>query len=139
MFMCKIASKPIVLRTLIFLGVAVLAISGPTKADNIGITRDCTQSIAGHKIEAIATPLGDGNFTARLIVDGGSLPLLGKSCFVSTRLGTRYVLCSFQIDARSRFEFYPVTETTSGLLTFMQYVIWHGNKAISGSFTNCVE
>jgi hypothetical protein len=137
--MCKKASKLTVLSTLILAGIVTLIVSSSAKADNIGITRDCTQNIAGHRVEAITTPLEGGNFKARLLFDGKEFPVLGNACFVSTRLGTRYVLCTFQIDAKNRIELYPITETTSGLVRFMQFVLWHGHQAQAGSFTSCIE
>jgi hypothetical protein len=107
-------------------------------ADNVGVTMDCSAVINGVTVEAIATPLAGGKFTTKLIANGTEIPGLSGGCTVSTRPGTKYVLCSYLL-SQMRLEVYPVAYTTNGKQKFMQYVAWNGNEPHFGRFSNCIE
>ncbi len=110
-------------------------------ADNVGVTMDCSQTINGKTYEAIATPIGEGNFSARLLVGGVAQTAL-DGCHVQNRVdlsqASQFVRCSFKVDG-DRIEVYPIAHTTSGLAKFMQFVSWSGNTPTYGSFSNCIE
>ena len=104
--------------------------------DNVGVTRNCLDTIEGSKIQAIAVYQGHGTYQSHVIVNGTEVKAV--ACVSSTRPSTVFTRCSYLV-GDYRFEFYPIATTTGGKQKFMQYVVWRGDNAQYGSFANCAN
>ncbi len=98
---------------------------------------NCSQKIGGKTIQVVAAVTSGSSYDVKLSVDGKDLPVSGGHCFESNRPSTNYVLCSFKGQG-FELDLYPWTQTTSGAIKVMQYVLWNGDQpATSGKFTSC--
>jgi hypothetical protein len=108
-------------------------------ADTVAERIQCSESIGGVQLTVLTSGLSTDAKLVQLLVNETSLTPLGGKCFLSTRPGTRYLLCSFSLENSVRLEVYPWLEMVSGEIKTLQYILWKGSRATSGEFKSCVS